>query len=151
MVGDGLFSMDQLAFLDVSNAIRSVEPLHDIKEFFYKNTGQLFSYCNFESLEFKLSPGCLVLGVLGLMGPFSPLFVQLSCGSKQFKFRNFDRNCFYTRPQTFSSMFVPEHDRIVLSALPDQPDFTVCAKAVPEFELPRVASLMGVYVVPKLQ
>lgn len=115
-------------------------------EFLYKNTGQVFHYLQFGSdVRLQMPPGQL-LGFLALTGPRSPAFVNIDLGGAVRKFRTFDRNCFYTRPQTFSWPAPVTLKQFSLTMLPDVPDFSVCGRDMAEFNMPRNFALCGVYM-----
>ena len=115
-------------------------------EFVYKNTGQVFQYLEFDTdIQLHMPPG-QILGMLALTGPRSPAFVHIDLGGPVRKFRTFDRNCFYTRPQTFSWPGPVAQKQFCLSMLPEAPDFLICSRDMPEFKLPRSFALCGVYM-----
>ncbi len=115
-------------------------------DFLYKNTGQVFRSLEFES-DFQLSlPPGKVLGFLGLTGPKSPSFVHIDLGGAERKFRTFDRNCFYTRPQTFSWPTASAQKQFSLRMSAEAPDFSICSREVPEFESARSFAICGVYM-----
>jgi hypothetical protein len=112
----------------------------------YQNTGQKFSYLNVSSkLKIDFSP-YKVMGFLSVIGPLSPLFISAVDSLRGRKFRTFDRNCFYFRPQTYAWEMCAAGSFVEIHVESDPPDFSICPRHHEGFDLPRVFMLSGFYV-----
>ncbi len=119
----------------------------ELNEYQYQNTGQIFSYIESSGrLPFRFGSSYLFLGFLGIVGPSSPLFSGLSHRQQVFKFRTFDRNCHYYRPQTYSRLFELSEGDIEFLIDDPNPDFSICSRSSPDFELSRVIKVSSLYV-----
>lgn len=144
-IKDRVFNLSGLRYINAKDLAKILSVETEI--FDYKNTGQQFEYCSYSSLNSKLTKSGLVVGFLGLIGPRSPLFVEFNVDQRMFKLRTFDRNCFYIRPQTFSTVAIEGDGVCSFKPLDEQPDFSICSRTSPDFDLERLSSICGIYVV----
>jgi hypothetical protein len=136
----------KVEFINAEELAALVKSKFSLGNFIYKNTDQDFGYIEFES-DFSFSiPQKNVLGFLALCGPKSPLFMNVSLDGKVRKFRTFDRNSFYTRPQTYAWPVFVRATQINFQFGSDEPDFSICTKFSDDFSAARSFKLSGIYV-----
>jgi hypothetical protein len=134
-------------FLDISSIDKNIIGDYFDGQFEYKNTGQLFNFLEVTSDICLTLPSVKFLGFLALIGPNSPAFVNLTLNQDiNRKFRTFDRNCYYFRPQTFSASTCLSVNDISFSLSNEMPDFSTCKNHSIEFESIRRFSICGLYI-----